>query len=366
VSGATVVSACCHVYYALDIGFSVDLRRAVGLIQEARESCPFRGDVRAPAYLNLQPLPVHFTQPMEPIRGQAFATDAELVITIYDFGAVSMDYRIAFQGPLNQLVALSSELYDHPEFASHARARAEALVEVVAPAVKRPKVRYAGEDYLVFAITAWEGAPDTPDGFLRENASSLAQVLSSSTKPLSEQQQREELSRRIAYYADDLTVVTWNAALVFGDSSEEVLTVLELANVQLRELHYLDDQLDGSLEESYDMGARTGNLKTRMRRIRELMLDGQAFSEAVTNAFKPFPDAFLARLYDLTAECLGLNHFNRSIRDKLSLLNTLYSTLSDEADHERSLRLEWIVIALIFIEIILGLSEKLFPLLLHR
>jgi hypothetical protein len=27
-----------------------------------------------------------------------------------------------------------------------------------------------------------------------------------------------------------------------------------------------------------------------MQRIRELMLDGQAFSEAVTNAFKPFPD----------------------------------------------------------------------------
>ena len=50
-----------------------------------------------------------------------------------------------------------------------------------------------------------------------------------------------------------------------------------------------------------------------------------------------------------------MNAFDQSIKDKLSLLNTLYTTLSDEAEHERSLRLEWIVIALIFIEIILGM-----------
>jgi uncharacterized Rmd1/YagE family protein len=63
---------------------------------------------------------------------------------------------------------------------------------------------------------------------------------------------------------------------------------------------------------------------------------------------------------------MGLQHFDRSIQDKLSLLNALYTTLSDEADHERSVRLEWIVIILILIEIIVGFSEKLLPLLPHR
>ena len=190
-------------------------------------------------------------------------------------------------------------------------------------------------------------------------------MLSSNTKVLSRQQRREELSRRIAYYDDDLTIITWNAALVFGTNMEDVLTVLELANVQLRELHYLDDRLDDSLQESYDIRAQTKSVKASMQRIRELMLDGQAFSEAVTNAFKPFPDAFLARVYALASRAMGLNHFDESIRDKLSLLNTLYTTLSDEADHERSVRLEWIVIILIFIEIVMGLSEKLLP-LFHR
>ena len=129
----------------------------------------------------------------------------------------------------------------------------------------------------------------------------LPPILSSNTASLSGQQQREELSRRIAYYDDDLTIITWNAALVFGTNMEDVLTVLELANVQLRELHYLDDRLDDSLQESYDIRAQAKSVKASMRRIRELMLDGQAFSEAVTNAFKPFPDAFLARVYALAS-----------------------------------------------------------------
>jgi hypothetical protein len=171
------------------------------------------------------------------------------------------------------------------------------------------------------------------------------------------------LSRRIAYYGDDLTIITWNAAMVFGTNMEDVLTVLELANVQLRELHYLDDRLDDSLQESYDIRAQAKSVRTSMERIRELMLDGQAFSEAVTNAFKPFPDAFLARVYALASQAMGLNHFDRSTKDKLSLLNTLYTALADQADHERSVRLEWIVIALIFIEIVMGLSDRLLSLL---
>ena len=150
--------------------------------------------------------------------------------------------------------------------------------------------------------------------FLGENRQVLAQVLSSNTNPLSRQQQREELSGAIAYYDDDLTIITWNAALVFGTNMEDVLTVLELANVQFRELHYLDDQLDDSLQETYDIREQAKSVKTSMGDIRELMLDGQAFSEAVTNAFKPFPDAFLARVYDLASRAMGLQHFDRSIK----------------------------------------------------
>ncbi len=364
-TGGPVVRGCCHVYHSVDIGFSVDLKHCVGLIQEAHEQCGFRHRTRTPACLNLRPAPVHISQGMEPIRGESFVTENSVAITVYDFGAVSVEYRVPFEGTLDRLAVLSSELYDKTAFAADARARAESLLAAIRPAVRRASVREDTEDYLVFAIPALGAGDRDFEAFLSENRQVLAQVLSSNTNALSRQQLREELSRCVAYYEDDLTIITWNAALVFGTNMEDVLTVLELANVQLRELHCLDDQLDDSLQETHDIRERVKRVKTSMGTIRELMLDGQAFSEAVTNAFKPFPDAFLARVYDLASRAMGLQHFDRSVQDKLSLLNTLYTTLADEAAHERSVRLEWIVIILIVIEIIMGFSEKLLP-LLHR
>lgn len=354
-----VLRGCCHVYCALDIGFSVDLNQCSRLLQEAQG----RGDVQrhapAPAFLNLRPSPLQLVRDIDPWGGSTFQVENRVTITIYDFAAVSMEYRVPFEGTLPQLAALSSELYDTQRFVSDARQRAELLMDVIGSTVRRAEVRPEAEDYLVFEIPTLDGDPEDLARVVQDNQSFLAQILSSNTKLLSRQQQREELRRRVAYYADDLTIITWNAAILFGTQMEDVLTVLELANVQLRELHYLDDQLDSSLQESYNIRAHTRSVKASMQRIRELMLDGQAVSEAVTNAFKPFPDAFAARVYSLAARALGLDQFDRSIRDKLSLLNTLYTTLADEAGHERAARLEWIVILLILIEVIMGLSERL-------
>jgi hypothetical protein len=352
------------VFYALDIGFSVDLKRCAQLIQEAREAGGFRHHARAPHYLKLKPPPVTISQTAEPIRGQHFCTDGRVTLKVYDFGAVSVEYRIPFAKTLDQLAAISSELYDGTQFAADARARCESLLRAISPAVRRPKMREEAEDYLVFEIPEPGDAGLDLGGLLRDRGCSLARILSSNTASLSDQQQREELAGYISYHANDLTIITWNAALVFGKEMDDVLTVLELANVQLRELHYLDDQLDSSLQAAYDMSAKAAGVRRQMRLIRELMLDGQAFSEAVTNAFKPFADVFLARVYALASAALGLGHFDRSIKDKLSLLNTLYTTLADEADHEKSVRLEWIVIILIAFEIVMGLSEKLLPWLL--
>jgi hypothetical protein len=350
-------SGCCHLYYALDVGFAVDLKRCATLLQEAFQVGGFRHHARNPQYLNLRPLPVFVSQTLAPIEGQHFRSDGLVGLKVYDFGAVSVEYRIPFEGTLQQLAALSSEIYDNRQFADDARARSASLLEAIGPAVRSPRVRAEAEDYAVFEIPRMGESGLDPDQLLREHAPLLAQILSSNTQPLSKQQEGEELSGRAAYYADDLTIVTWNAALVFGKNMEDVLTVLELANVQLRELRYLDDRLDDSLQEAYEVGAEAAEVRPQMRRIRELMLDGQAFSESVTNAFKPFADAFLARVYALASAALGLQHYDRSVKEKLNLLNSLYSTLADEADHQKSVRLEWIVIVLIAIEIVMGLVE---------
>ena len=186
ISNATkpiAVRGCCHLFCALDIGFAVDLKQCAGLIREAREGYGFHHHARTPPYLNLRPLPVHASQTIEPIRGQTYCSEDRVTITIYDFGAVSVKYRVPFEGALEQLAALSSELYDNQR-SPPMPAAAESLLETIGPAVKRPKVR-AVEDYLVFEVPELEGDDGDPERFLSENGQVLAQVLGSNTEALS-------------------------------------------------------------------------------------------------------------------------------------------------------------------------------------
>ena len=122
--GATIarVRGCCHVYHALDIGFAVDLKRCTALLREAREGRGFQHQPRTPASVNLRPLPVFISQTIEPLRGRTFRTADAVTMTIYDFGAVSVQYRVPFEGPLAELAEVSGELYDCPQFAADARA----------------------------------------------------------------------------------------------------------------------------------------------------------------------------------------------------------------------------------------------------
>ncbi len=188
------VRGCCHVYHALDIGFAVDLKRCTALLREAREGRGFQHQPRTPASVNLRPLPVFISQKIEPLGGRTFRTEDAVTITIYDFGAVSVQYRVPFAGAIAQVAEISGELYDCRQFAADARARAESLLQAIRPAVKQPMVREESEDYHVFVIPdLGEGRRDM-ERFLAENGRVLAQVISSNTKELSAQQQQEELS----------------------------------------------------------------------------------------------------------------------------------------------------------------------------
>ena len=64
----------------------------------------------------------------------------------------------------------------------------------------------------------------------------------------------------MSYYENDLAVLDWDAALIVQEPGQldEILYVLELANLQLAELEAYDRILDAALERSYrDLTQRT-------------------------------------------------------------------------------------------------------------
>jgi hypothetical protein len=126
----------CHVYFAFLAASQVDLERAQAIVRSRPTGrARFQRDRRSPAYLDFDPLPLQITLHCEPVSlgSGRFATEAQVDVTIFDFGALSVDFRIPFAHALDELARLSSALYDHVGLLGAARGRVGELAEAIAP-----------------------------------------------------------------------------------------------------------------------------------------------------------------------------------------------------------------------------------------
>src|SRR5258708_38549831 len=131
---------------------------------------------------------------------------------------------------------------------------------------------------LVGALKVWCGEDDffvhlpeiaSPDGttlsagdLLSSRAREIAQLVRGESVPLSDAERQEVLQSSISYSRNDLLVVGWTGALVYGHSevAEMTIQMLEYANTQLLEFRHYDGLLTQLLDGVY----RSLEPKTRL------------------------------------------------------------------------------------------------------
>jgi hypothetical protein len=357
----TVGSGRCVVTFAFEIGHSIDLDHCEQLLREAVRQT-LRPGRRAPPHFSYRPAPLRLTQ-----DGAGVAIDGRgcgsVNVVLYDFGAASVGFVFPLAGAgFDDLIRLSAGLYENAELQSGARDRIRGLLGTIAPAVVRPHVADAAEDYVVFELEQLAPPKDAVE-LLREAGPALAQVLRAERAPLAAQEVDDALAARLSVSPADLVIVDWNAAILLDAEPEDARLVLEFANVQLLELRWLDAELDGVLSHAYEALARStrgGLAGLRLHapdfgRIGELQADAAVLFERVTNALKLVGDQYLSRLYRMVSERLHLAEWDAGIARKLQTLDGIYGKLGDRASGRRLEALEWIVIVLIALEIVLSL-----------
>src|SRR5215467_9886122 len=93
-----VARGTCHSIFVYDIGFSIDLKEAARRISSAKRET-LKHKRRAPQYFEYRPAPIGVSQQTAPVRiDEGFATDPQVDLIVYDFGAVSVMYRIPLAG----------------------------------------------------------------------------------------------------------------------------------------------------------------------------------------------------------------------------------------------------------------------------
>jgi hypothetical protein len=351
----------CHSIFVYDVGFSINLDEAERRFTSAtRETIKHKR--RAPPYFEYSPAPLRFGQASQPVRiDETFAADPLVDLVVYDFGAVIVIYRIPFSGESSRLLGLSGSLYENRDLLADSQRRVRELVKLIEPAVLKANVSGFVEDYVIFQIEAFKEAV-TVQELTVKYAPQIAQILRAEVRELSPDEVADAISHRISYSRDDIAIIDWNAALVVDKDAEDVLAVLEFANVELLEMRFLDQRLDDALGQAYNRVSMRSKkwfplLRSHpasdLREISQWQMDSAILFEGVNNALKLLGDQYLARLYRLAAQRFHLTDWDSSILRKLETLESIYQKVSDQMATRRMEVLEWIIIILILISIVL-------------
>jgi len=346
-------------FFAFDVGFQIDLDAAEPLVRAATRHRVVRARRPAPVWFDYSPPPLRLVVEGDPVTVGDAATEGAAEVLVYDFGAALLTYRLPLPEALDGLPALGAALYEHAGLEADARRRIAQVLEAIRPAVERPRLAEASEDYAVFAIRSWDAA--SPSELADTHRATIAQAIEAERVQLSDEQIRRTTEATMSYAETDLAIVDWNAAVVFDAEPDDVISVLQHANVELLELRVLDQELDAILDHADETLASLTRSRLwpafasggMLRRFASVQTDAAVMFEGVNNAIKLLGNQYLARLYRSAAVRLDLPAWQASVQRKLEATESLYQKMSDSTATKRLEVLEWVIIILIAVSIAL-------------
>ncbi|MBX3353758.1 MAG: hypothetical protein KF684_12565 [Phycisphaeraceae bacterium] len=361
-STPTRVRGDAFVMFAYDLGLTIDLDRATALLADATRRKAVRHRRRAPSWFEYEPTPLRVTREAAPIGVGSLRTEPAVECTLYDFGAVSVLYRIPVECPIDDLPSLSEQLYESPALLQDSRSRAESLLADIRAGVSKPGLRAVVEDYVVFALREWDAPPgETAESVVDRHAAGVAGALHAESGDLSGSLVREAVANRLCFAPTDAAVIGWNAAVLLDAQPEDLLVLLEHANVELLEMRVLDEYLDSLLERSAALLEREskrrhwplGPSARDLQALAEVQTDSSIMFEGVNNALKLIGDQHLARVYRLASETMHLPDWDAAVLRKLATTESVFEKIATYQSAKRMELLEVIIVLLIAVSIVL-------------
>lgn len=347
--------------YLYDLGGEARLGDAARLVASVPTAEPIEMGKNAPPYVELVQ-PLRLTYPDREVATDQGAQLFRVTTQVYAIGAVGVTLRLPFEvEDLEQVNRLTHLKPEDESFDEIARGFAEVLTERIRPALVETYVASVEpEKYLVIILT--ETSRPAVEIFANEKQW-LAGLVAGEKRPerLSEEEVRDNLRTWYRYYQDDLVVVDWDRALVIEPSGkyDDVLSVMEAANLQLLELRVYDRYLDAVLEDAYgDITSfyGRGGLFRSARHVQEELsnarIDLVRVTDTINNIGKLFGDYYLAKVHLGLTERFHLHEWEQIVREKMATLNELYTLASHEVEHRRGMALEGMIVLLFIVDLI--------------
>lgn len=283
---------------------------------------------------------------------------------IYDLGIVAVRLSAEIVCPLAWEAAIDhmAEMQnDPPAILAIFTQTYELIVTTIAEAINQPNAETRTEDYTILVIE--QLGPGLAASALGTHPM-LLQATLGERRALSPA--AAALATSLSYYADDLLMLSWNAAIVIepeAEAREDVNFLLEFANAQLLALRSYDDQVELELTRIIrrlasarsTLDALTGSTTRFLLEIHALIAEITETSARVENALKVTEDVYWNRVYTAALAVLRVDVWRTGIDETLTVLRQAAAQLNDEAEIARTNLLEITVILLIVFEVVLAI-----------
>jgi hypothetical protein len=353
-----IQAASLTVFYLYDVAEQIDLP-ALRATLGAGASARLQQKTAAPSYLQYQTAPIVVDGDaigMGPIDG------LQLRLKFFDYGVVSLSLTRPFQGSWAELIETSQSYIENDALEARAESAVRELVRRCGGSMVKPRETSLAEDYLAIAITAL-AEPLTADALIGSHGDDLARLVRGERQPLSRQEQEEVLRHRLSYFASDLVIPTWNAALVYDTEAgaTAALELFEFANSQLLQFRYYDDLLDRELARIYTILPRSnwwqdlmgrGHIKAA-KQLHSLFIEVNELTDRTENALKIVGDIYAARVFQLVSARLGLARWMQRVEDKLETLDDVYRFAVEQVSISRGHFLELTIVLILIFELVL-------------
>lgn len=355
---ARIESGIVAAFFLFDVAEAIrldEVRTAVG--SSARDT-RITTKLAGPVHVQYTPPPISLSGDAVGVREvQGFAASFK----VYEYGVISVALTLEFTGTWTELAGFTSGVMGSDQLEAGARRACQKVVGQIGHAVGGLRERFLSEDYYVIALRRLDPPLDAA-GLLREHGDDIARLLRSERKPLSADEREEVLRHRLSYLADDLFIVTWQAAFVYDpDDIQAALEIVEFANSQLLQFRYYDDLLDKELTSVYAQIERTrwydslvgGRYTRAAHRLHSIFIDVNEVTERTENALKVIGDMYTARLFQLAARRIGVDGWKQAVGDKLRTLDGVYRSIVEEVNMRRGHFLELTIILILLFELAL-------------
>ncbi len=180
------------------------------------------------------------------------------------------------------------------------------------------------EEYLIVLL---QDVTLKPDEFVAEHAATLARLLRSTDKPLTEAETAEILEARARYAEDDLAIIDWEGAIVIardGDFQSDI-ELMKIGNYQLLRYRLVDREIERNLEElrgrvagnrRYGRSSKRKMLQQIIEQRLTLLLD----FEKIDQSLLLIGDWYSAEVYRLIVDQFYLDDWKALVRAKLEQL----------------------------------------------